>query len=93
MQPLLTATDLHKRFGNTLALRGVSLRLMPGEAHGLVGENGAGKSSLLKIITGIYRPDSGSMSLAGGPFAPGGRMRRARPASRSCRRSCRSCRR
>jgi ABC-type sugar transport system ATPase subunit len=72
MQPLLTATDLHKRFGNTLALRGVSLRLMPGEAHGLVGENGAGKSSLLKIITGIYRPDSGSMSLAGGPFAPGG---------------------
>ncbi|NCY24061.1 MAG: hypothetical protein EBX37_04155 [Alphaproteobacteria bacterium] len=34
MQPLLTATDLHKRFGNTLALRGVSLRLMPGEAHG-----------------------------------------------------------
>ena len=72
MQPALIATDLHKRFGNTLALRGVSLRLMAGEAHGVVGEHGAGKSSGLKIISGSYRPDSGAMTLAGRAFAPRG---------------------
>ncbi len=72
--PALEARDLQKAFGRTQALRGVSLRLWAGQAHGLVGENGAGKSSLLKIITGIYRADSGEILLHGELFAPRGPM-------------------
>ncbi|WP_270936118.1 ATP-binding cassette domain-containing protein, partial [Falsiroseomonas oryzae] len=63
---------MSKAFGRTVALRDVALRLDAGTVHGLVGENGAGKSSLLKILTGIYRPDAGEITLAGQPFAPRG---------------------
>jgi ABC-type sugar transport system ATPase subunit len=66
----LEAIGLRKAFGRTVALRDVSLRLVAGEVHGLVGENGAGKSSLLKVLTGIYRPDAGRVKLAGRHFAP-----------------------
>ena len=68
----LEARGLRKAFGRTVALRDVSLLLRAGEAHGLVGENGAGKSSLLKVLTGIYRADAGSVTLHGRPFAPRG---------------------
>ncbi len=43
-----------------------------GEVRALIGENGAGKSTLMKILSGAYRPDSGSMTLAGSPYAPRG---------------------
>jgi ribose transport system ATP-binding protein len=43
-----------------------------GEVRALIGENGAGKSTLMKVLSGAYRPDSGSMSLAGEPYAPRG---------------------
>jgi ABC-type sugar transport system ATPase subunit len=68
----LEASGLRKAFGRTIALRDVSLRLHEGEAHGLVGENGAGKSSLLKLLTGIHRADAGTMLLHGRRFAPTG---------------------
>lgn len=68
----LEARGLRKAFGRTVALRDVSLLLRAGEAHGLVGENGAGKSSLLKVLTGIYRADAGTITLQGRPFAPSG---------------------
>jgi ribose transport system ATP-binding protein len=61
---------VHKRFGPTLALRGVHLEIAPGEVHALVGENGAGKSTLMKILSGALAPDEGSMSLDGRPYAP-----------------------
>ena len=48
-----------------LALDDVSIEVLPGEAHGLLGENGAGKSSLLKILSGAYQPDAGPIELAG----------------------------
>jgi len=70
--PALEARDLQKAFGRTQALRGVSLRLLAGQAHGLVGENGAGKSTVLKILTGIYRADAGEILLGGQPFTPRG---------------------
>jgi ribose transport system ATP-binding protein len=61
-----------KQFGANRALDEVSLDLHPGEVHALVGENGAGKSTLMKILSGAYRPDSGTMTLAGSPYAPRG---------------------
>jgi rhamnose transport system ATP-binding protein len=56
-----------KRFGATQALDGVSLDLLPGEIHGLVGENGAGKSTIVKVLAGIYQPDSGTVMVDGKP--------------------------
>jgi ribose transport system ATP-binding protein len=70
LPPLLEMCDVAKSFGATRALDGVSLTLAAGEVHALIGENGAGKSTLMKVLSGAYRPDSGSMTLAGAPYAP-----------------------
>jgi ABC-type sugar transport system ATPase subunit len=70
--PVLEARGVNKAFGRTVALADVSLALRGGEVHGLVGENGAGKSSLLKVLTGLYRADSGVLTLGGSPYAPRG---------------------
>jgi rhamnose transport system ATP-binding protein len=56
-----------KRFGSTQALREVGFGLAPGEVVALVGENGAGKSTCVKLLAGVYRPDSGQVRLAGAP--------------------------
>jgi ribose transport system ATP-binding protein len=64
--------DIHKRFGPTRALDGVSLEVAPGEVHALVGENGAGKSTLMKVLSGAERPDAGRMALDGQPYDPAG---------------------
>lgn len=61
----LRVDDLRKRFGPTLALKGVSFACEPGTVHGLIGENGAGKSTLVKILSGVLRPDSGRVLLFG----------------------------
>src|SRR5262249_28051863 len=65
-------TGITKRFGSTLALGGVDLCLDAGELHALVGENGAGKSPLMKILSGALQPDSGEMRLDGQHFGPSG---------------------
>lgn len=62
-QPILTLKDIHKTFGGTHALDGVSFDLKAGEVHALVGENGAGKSTLIKTVTGAYTPDEGSIKI------------------------------
>lgn len=68
--PILQVEGVSKQFDATQALEDVSIELLPGEAHGLVGENGAGKSTLIKIMTGIYPADRGAMRLAGSEYAP-----------------------
>jgi len=55
--------DIHKSFGGLKALDGVNLDLRCGEVLGLVGDNAAGKSTLMKILTGFYRADKGSILL------------------------------
>ena len=65
--PAVEAAGIHKRFGSTLALRGVDLSLQPGRCLGLVGRNGAGKSTLVSILSGIYPPDAGEVRLDGRP--------------------------
>src|SRR5438067_2448609 len=70
--PRLRMQDIHKRFGSTAALRGVSLEVATGEVHALVGENGAGKSTLMKILSGAEKPDAGLMELDRAPYQPSG---------------------
>jgi rhamnose transport system ATP-binding protein len=65
--PILRLSRISKRFDVTQALDDVSLDLYPGEIHALVRENGADKSTLIKIATGIYRPDRGEIVLDGQP--------------------------
>ena len=69
---LLEMRDVTKSFGATRALEGVSLGVDSGEVRALIGENGAGKSTLMKVLSGAHRPDSGTMTLAGEPYAPRG---------------------
>ncbi|HEY8486075.1 MAG TPA: metal ABC transporter ATP-binding protein, partial [Limnochordales bacterium] len=63
--------DLWVRYGDRVALRGVSFCCPPGVVMGVVGPNGAGKSSLLKALLGLVRPAAGEVRLFG--LAPGGR--------------------
>ena len=59
---LLTAENLHKNYGMKPLLSGVSLYLSAGERVGLIGVNGTGKSTLLKILAGVEEPDSGRVT-------------------------------
>ncbi|MBF4510410.1 MAG: sugar ABC transporter ATP-binding protein [Aeromicrobium sp.] len=57
--------DVRKRFGMVEALQGVTLRVAPGEVVGLVGDNAAGKSTLMKVLSGAYIPDEGEIWIDG----------------------------
>jgi len=65
MEPILRAINLTKRFGGLTAVEGVSFDVMPGEVIGLVGDNGAGKSTFIKMISGVYQPDGGEIYFEG----------------------------
>jgi len=65
--PLVEMTGVEKRFGTTRALRGVGLTLSAGECLGLVGRNGAGKSTIVSILSGLAEPDAGEVRFAGQP--------------------------
>ncbi|NEW91191.1 ABC transporter ATP-binding protein [Rhodopseudomonas sp. BR0M22] len=70
--PLLSLSEVTKRFGGFTALSEVSLDLRPGEVHCILGENGAGKSTLCNVIFGVYQPDGGAMTYRGAPYQPSG---------------------
>ena len=59
--------DVSKSFGGARALAGVNLQIGRGSIHALVGENGAGKSTIGKIISGVIAPDRGQLLLGGEP--------------------------
>jgi ribose transport system ATP-binding protein len=63
--PIVEMRGISKAFGAVQALKDVDLRLYPGEILGLVGDNSAGKSTLMKIVTGAYHRDSGDIVVAG----------------------------
>jgi ribose transport system ATP-binding protein len=63
--PLLEARGVAKQFGPVIALRSADLSVAPGEVHALLGANGAGKSTLVKCLTGVTKPDTGTISVAG----------------------------
>jgi len=62
---LLEAIDLVKRYGQVRALNGFSLRVAAGEIVGLVGHNGAGKTTFVEIVSNLTRPDSGTVTIGG----------------------------
>ena len=65
MQPVLSLRGISKSFPGVKALEGVELDLYPGQVTALVGENGAGKSTIVKVLTGIYQPDAGTIRVDG----------------------------
>ena len=67
MTALLEAQNVTKIYPGVRALDAVDLTLRAGEIHTLIGENGAGKSSLIKLITGVHGPDAGQMVFEGKP--------------------------
>ena len=65
MNPAVEIIDVHKRFGQAVALDGISFSVNPGTVTGFVGPNGAGKSTLVNMISGVARPTTGRILLAG----------------------------
>ncbi|WP_245156044.1 sugar ABC transporter ATP-binding protein [Nocardioides sp. 503] len=63
--PVIEMQDISITFGAVRALSGVGLRLFPGEVHALMGENGAGKSTMIKALTGVYTIDGGTIRVGG----------------------------
>jgi len=63
---LLSVSDVHKAFGVDQILTGVTFRIDRREKVALIGRNGTGKTTLLRILTGSYEPDAGSVNLARG---------------------------
>ena len=65
MEPMLRARGLNKRYGRVTALDDCDFELMPGEILAVIGDNGAGKTSLIKALSGAINPDSGDIYLEG----------------------------
>ena len=63
--PLLEARGISKYFGHVVALEDISMDVRPGEVMCLLGDNGAGKSSLIKTFSGVHQPDKGTLLLEG----------------------------
>ena len=66
--PTITVDQISKRFGNQLAVDQASFSVEPGEIFALLGPNGAGKTTTIRIILDIFKPDSGMVSIMGGPM-------------------------
>jgi len=70
--PLLALDGVSKRFGPVQALNSVDLEIPPGKVTALIGDNGAGKSSLIKTVSGLWSPDDGEILWEGKPVHPHG---------------------
>ncbi|HEY3143644.1 MAG TPA: ATP-binding cassette domain-containing protein [Acidimicrobiales bacterium] len=68
MEASIEVNDVHKRFGPTVALDGLSFTVSPGQVTGFVGPNGAGKSTTMRVILGLDAVDEGSALVSGRPY-------------------------
>ena len=65
--PVLELKNIMKAYDANVALKDAGLTVYPGEVHALIGANGAGKSTMIKIIAGVHQPNSGEILLRGEP--------------------------
>ncbi|WP_254252553.1 ATP-binding cassette domain-containing protein [Loktanella salsilacus] len=68
MQPIIRMTNIEKHFGSVIALNGVTVDFFPGECHCLLGDNGAGKSTFIKTMSGVHKPTRGEICFDGKPM-------------------------
>lgn len=68
MDPIIQMTDIQKHFGSVIALAGVTIDFFPGECHCLLGDNGAGKSTFIKTMSGVHKPTHGEIKFEGKPM-------------------------
>jgi len=66
--PIIQMKNIEKHFGSVIALAGVSLDILPGECHCLLGDNGAGKSTFIKTMSGVHKPTKGEILFEGKPM-------------------------
>lgn len=66
--PIIRMTNIQKHFGSVIALAGVSVDVRAGECHCLLGDNGAGKSTFIKTMSGVHKPTSGEILFEGKPM-------------------------
>jgi len=66
--PIVEMRNIEKHFGSVIALAGVSVDVCPGECHCLLGDNGAGKSTFIKTLSGVHKPTRGEILLEGKPM-------------------------
>lgn len=66
--PIVQMKNIEKHFGNIIALAGVSFDIRPGECHCLLGDNGAGKSTFIKTMSGVHQPTKGEILFEGQPM-------------------------
>jgi len=68
---MIRVEELHKSYGQTMAVDGISFEARPGEIYGLLGPNGAGKTTTISIISGLLKADKGAVLVDGRPMSPG----------------------
>ncbi len=68
-QSIIHMEKIEKHFGNVIALAGVSFDVVPGECHCLLGDNGAGKSTFIKTMSGVHKPSKGEIFFEGKPLS------------------------
>lgn len=66
--PIIEMKNIEKHFGSVIALAGVSVNVYPGECHCLLGDNGAGKSTFIKTMSGVHKPTAGEILFEGKPM-------------------------
>ncbi|MGD9294047.1 MAG: ATP-binding cassette domain-containing protein [Roseobacter sp.] len=67
-EPIIRMKNIEKHFGSVIALAGVSVDVYPGECHCLLGDNGAGKSTFIKTMSGVHRPTKGEIVFENKPL-------------------------
>lgn len=67
-EPIISMRNIEKHFGSVIALAGVTVEVFPGECHCLLGDNGAGKSTFIKTMSGVHKPTAGEIFFEGKPL-------------------------